>query len=320
MAIQIDAAINPGNSGGPVLQDGKVVGVAFQGYSGAVAQNVGYMIPVPVAKRFLEDIKDGSYDHYVDLAISVFPLENPAQIKALGISETGRGVFVSAVNSDGSAAGVIKPGDVMLEIDGKPIFSNGLIEVEGQQVDLNEIVERKFAGDKITIKVWRDRKELEVEVTLKRFLPYLINANVYDELPRYIMHAGLVFQPLESNLMQAHEIRDQTALYYYGYFVERELQKERPEPVIFTRILPDAINSHFRNFVSSVVDKVNGVTVKSLSHMNELLAQSKDDFVRIDFLDRDLPLVMERSRIESAQKRVMETYGIAEDTYLGQPK
>src|SRR5436190_23596577 len=42
LSIQIDAAINPGNSGGPVLQDGKVVGVAFQGYSGDVAQNVGY--------------------------------------------------------------------------------------------------------------------------------------------------------------------------------------------------------------------------------------------------------------------------------------
>ena len=57
LAIQIDAAINPGNSGGPVMQDGKVVGVAFQGYSGAVAQNVGFMIPTPVIRRFLEDVR-----------------------------------------------------------------------------------------------------------------------------------------------------------------------------------------------------------------------------------------------------------------------
>ncbi|MBL9131649.1 MAG: trypsin-like peptidase domain-containing protein, partial [Verrucomicrobiaceae bacterium] len=41
LCIQVDAAINPGNSGGPVVQDGKVVGVAFQGFSGRVAQNVG---------------------------------------------------------------------------------------------------------------------------------------------------------------------------------------------------------------------------------------------------------------------------------------
>ena len=31
LTIQVDAAINPGNSGGPVMQNGKVIGVAFQG-------------------------------------------------------------------------------------------------------------------------------------------------------------------------------------------------------------------------------------------------------------------------------------------------
>ena len=73
-AIQTDAAINPGNSGGPVLQDGKVVGVAFQGYSGEVAQNVGYMIPTPVIHHFLQDVTDGRYDRYIDLSIGTFPL------------------------------------------------------------------------------------------------------------------------------------------------------------------------------------------------------------------------------------------------------
>ena len=43
LIIQIDAAINPGNSGGPCLQDGKVVGVAFQGLR--QADNTGYIIP-----------------------------------------------------------------------------------------------------------------------------------------------------------------------------------------------------------------------------------------------------------------------------------
>ena len=51
--LQLAIPIEQGNSGGPVLQDGKVVGVAFQGYSGDVAQNVGYMIPTPVVERFL---------------------------------------------------------------------------------------------------------------------------------------------------------------------------------------------------------------------------------------------------------------------------
>src|SRR5438876_3212681 len=59
LAIQISAQINPGNSGGPVMQNAKVVGVAFQGYSGDVAQGVAYMVPTPVINRFLKDVSNG---------------------------------------------------------------------------------------------------------------------------------------------------------------------------------------------------------------------------------------------------------------------
>ncbi|MBA2622518.1 MAG: trypsin-like peptidase domain-containing protein, partial [Chthoniobacterales bacterium] len=105
LAIQISAQINPGNSGGPVMQNGKVVGVAFQGYSGDVAQNVGYMIPTPVIKHFLEDIKDGRYDRYMDLSIGTFNLLNPAHRHALGVGDDDRGVVVSTVASAGVCHG-----------------------------------------------------------------------------------------------------------------------------------------------------------------------------------------------------------------------
>src|SRR5438477_12973456 len=51
LTVQISAEINPANSGGPVMQNAKVVGVAFQGYTGDVAQGVAYMIPTPVIQR-----------------------------------------------------------------------------------------------------------------------------------------------------------------------------------------------------------------------------------------------------------------------------
>ncbi len=101
LAVQIDAAINPGNSGGPVMQDGKVVGVAFQGYSGDVAQNVGYMIPTPVIRRFLKDISNGRYDGYVDLSLTYFKLVNPAERRGLGLPDNEQGVMVSSVSSAG---------------------------------------------------------------------------------------------------------------------------------------------------------------------------------------------------------------------------
>ncbi|NJR43323.1 MAG: serine protease [Akkermansiaceae bacterium] len=103
LIIQIDAAINPGNSGGPVVQDGKVVGVAFQGLR--QADNTGYIIPTPVVRRFLKDIEDGKYDSYADLGATHFPLHNPAMRKALGLQNDGNGVIITNVIPSGSCDG-----------------------------------------------------------------------------------------------------------------------------------------------------------------------------------------------------------------------
>ena len=71
LVVQTDAAINPGNSGGPVIQDGRVVGVAFQGFPGF--DNMGFFIPVPVVRHFLANLGDGRYDGFPDSGLSTTP-------------------------------------------------------------------------------------------------------------------------------------------------------------------------------------------------------------------------------------------------------
>src|SRR5215467_12395294 len=158
LAIQISAQINPGNSGGPVMQDGKVVGVAFQGYSGDVAQGVAYMIPTPVIKRFIKDVTDGRYDGYVDLGMTYGKLQNPAQRRFLGLKDDGRGVMVWTIVQAGPCAKVLRPGDVLLSIDNHPIASDGNVELEGEHVEMPEVVERKFKRDTVKFDIWRDKQ------------------------------------------------------------------------------------------------------------------------------------------------------------------
>ncbi len=317
LAIQVDAAINPGNSGGPVMQEGKVVGVAFQGFSGRVAQNVGYMIPVPVIKRFLKDIADGRYDHYVDLAASDFPIENPAQAKALGTGSDGVGVMVGDVEPQGSVGDLLKIGDVILSIDDNPVMNNGLVRFEGELMDMNEIVERKFAGDTIKLKYMRAGKKLEATVTLKRFDPYVRLGAQYNQRPRYIVNAGLVFQPLDRNLMDAHQMRDDTVNYVFDNFLTDKLYVERPEPVVLTNVLPDEVNTWITPYAHSIVDEINGVKIKTLKDVETALAKKDKPFIEIVLLEKNRPLVLKRELAEAAHKRIMETYNILEDSYLG---
>ncbi len=316
LAIQVDAAINPGNSGGPVMQDGKVVGVAFQGFSGAVAQNVGYIIPGPVVQRFLEDVADGSYDYYADLAVGTFGLENPAMRAALGLEEDGMGVLVASVDSQGTCGGVLQRGDVLLEIDGKPIASDGFIEFSGERVNMNEIVERKFAGDKIRLKYWRDRQAQEAEVTLKRLLSYLMMANQYEKRPEFLVYAGLVFQPLDRNLMSAFNFRDDHVRYLFTNYADKELYRELPQPVLLTQILPDAINTHFEGIAGRLVSEINGVTITKMEDVAAALAKEEGEFAVIKLAGEGRPLALQRSRIPAAHERINRQYDVREDSYI----
>jgi len=318
LAIQIDAAINPGNSGGPVIQGDRVVGVAFQGFSGSVAQNVGYMIPTPVVKRFLEDVEDGEYDHYVDLAISDMAIQNPAQVKALGLPNAEQGVLVCAVDSAGSAAGKVEVGDVILAIDGNPVASNGLISLDGELVEMTEVVERKFAGDEISLLLWRDGKKMKRKLQLKRLTHYLMRGIRYDVRPRFVIHAGLVFQPLNRNLVTAHKIDNQVANYWFNFFTSDELYKLKPEPVVLTTVLPDAINTHVNGYVHSIVDEIDGRKITTLADCAAALDGAIGEFIVIKLVEQGRPVVLNRKAAKEAHQRIVQSYSIAEDRFLGE--
>lgn len=325
LTIQVDAAINPGNSGGPVLQNNQVVGVAFQGYSGSVAQNTGYMIPVPVIERFLKDVEDGSYDFYVDLATSVLNILNPAQRRALGLPNDGIGVMVSDADAAGSAGGVLKTKDVLLSIDGHPIASDGFIEIEGERVDLNEIIERKYAGDTVDLEVWRNQEREEITIELKRFIPYLIQANQYDNQPNFVLFAGLQFQPMDRSVMGSHSITNLRTRYHFNYFSQDEIYKERPQVVILTEVLPDSSNTHLQPFVQQIVDTINGKKIRLLQDVYDALhsdvaEEGHEEFHVIRLLGEGRPLVLKRDSAEEAHERIMSKYNVSIDHFIEEPE
>ena len=116
LVVQTDAAINPGNSGGPVVQDGRVVGVAFQGFPGA--DNMGFFIPVPIVRHFLANLEDGRYDGFPDSGLQTASLLSPAYRRERGLPAGRSGVVVDRVAPGGTAEGAVRAGDVLLSVAG----------------------------------------------------------------------------------------------------------------------------------------------------------------------------------------------------------
>src|SRR6266478_168564 len=316
LAIQISAQINPGNSGGPVMQSGKVMGVAFQGYSGDVAQGVAYMIPTPVINRFLKDVSNGLYDKYVDLALSYSKLQNLAQRKFLGLKDDDRGVLVNTVVEAGPSANILRTGDVLLTIDGHPIASDGNVELEGERADFQEVVERKFKGDSVKLDIWRDKQPMTVKIEfLKTAWPYLVQGHSYDVRPRYVLYGGLLFQPLNLDLMEAYRPTDLRLRHFFEYFVLEQLYLQHPDVIVLANILPDPINTYLAPYRGGIVDEINGKKIRRLDELANAFAENADHFV-IRMIGDGPPLVLDRNKVESARERIKTRYNVLKEQNL----
>jgi S1-C subfamily serine protease len=315
LAIQISAQINPGNSGGPVMQNTKVVGVAFQGYSGDVAQGVAYMVPTPVISRFLKDVSDGRYDGYVDLGLTFAKLQNPAQRRYLGLKDDGRGVLVETVVTAGPCAKLLRPGDVLLSIDNHPIASDGNVDLEGEHVEMPEVVERKFKGDQVKFDIWRDKQAVSGSVQLDTVPPYLMQSHRYDVRPRYVVYGGLLFQPLSLDLLEAYQPQDLRLRHFFDFYVIDQLYLEHPDVVVLTNILPDPINTYLSNYRGGIVDEINGKKIRTLDDLAQTFAQPADRFV-INMIGDGPPLVLDPKQVEAARERIRTRYNVVREENL----
>jgi S1-C subfamily serine protease len=315
LAIQISAQINPGNSGGPVMQNAKVVGVAFQGYSGDVAQGVAYMVPTPVINRFLKDVGDGRYDGYVDLGLTFAKLQNPAQRKYLGLKDDGRGVLVETVVAAGPCAKLLRPGDVLLSVDNHPIASDGNVDLEGEHVEMPEVVERKFKGDQVKFDIWRDKQSISGSVQLDTVPPYLMQSHRYDVRPRYVVYGGLLFQPLSLDLLEAYQPGDLRLRHFFDFYVIDQIYLEHPDVIVLTNILPDPINTYLAAYRGGIVDDVNGKKIRTLDELAKALAQPGDRIV-INMIGDGPPLVLDPKQVEEARERIKTRYNVVREENL----
>lgn len=311
LAVQIDAAINPGNSGGPVLKGDEVVGVAFQGL--LEANSTGYMIPAPVISRFLQDIKDGKYDGYVELGATFTPLENPAMRRRYGLDEKTPGCLVADVVKGGCADGVLQPGDIVQSINGLSVDRSAMIELNGVRVGLEELAERAFLGDVLKCTILRDGATREAELSPAPLPAWKVMALAHDEKPRYVHFAGLVFQPLHFNVIAAHNISPGSFMVEMDDYLRGGF-RSHTDVVVLTRVLPDEVNARFDDSGRSIVTKVNGEEVKGLAHLYSLLypenGQSRPDFTVIEFADAARPMVIDNTTLDAANERISRSYGI----------
>ena len=164
--IQTDAAINQGNSGGALVNArGELVGINSVLYSPTGSYSgYGFAIPTSIMTKVIADLKQYGAVQRAMLGISGRPLDNDGQTmdaemkkkaEELGATE---GVWVAEVVENGSASGILEVDDVIIGIEGKRVKNFA---------GLQEELAKHRPGDKVKVKILRDKKEKTVEIELK---------------------------------------------------------------------------------------------------------------------------------------------------------
>lgn len=319
LGVQTDAAINPGNSGGPVVQDDKVVGVAFQGISGL--ENAGFFIPPTVIQHFLKDIEDGTYNGFPQAGIRIMPLQNPAFRELLKLPDNNLGARVDSLLPIPSTEKILKPDDVLLQIGEFPVASDGTILFKGNRLFAALGFHLAQHGESVPLKLWRDGREIDVSLPVFVYQDDKATGNQHGTPPRYYIYGGLVFTPLSLDYMKTLG-RDWSAPQYgelnYELFYRRHESVEtvRPEPVVLAAVLADEVNANITSRSRALVDKINGVRIEKLEDVIRAFAAAEGAFDMIEFVSHRSFECLDRQEVSAANARILRTYGISNDRRL----
>src|SRR6516162_2354161 len=149
--IQTDAPINPGNSGGALINDrGELVGIntAILTHSQG-SEGIGFAVPANLARQVMDQLlKNGKV---VRAYMGILPQDMTAEMaKAFG-QKDARGVVVGDVTANSPAAeGGVRRGDILLEVDGKPVATAN---------ELRMTISMMQPGTDVRLKVLRDGSE-----------------------------------------------------------------------------------------------------------------------------------------------------------------
>jgi S1-C subfamily serine protease len=321
LRIQIDAAINPGNSGGPVVVDDKMVGLAFSRLGGA--ENIGYIIPSEEIELFLQDIADGHYDGKPAIYDDFQTLENPALRAFLKLDKSVEGMVVHRPYSS-DASYPLKEWDVVTRIGDATIDDEGMIKLgPNLRVHFNYYAQKVAKDGKIPLTIVRSGKEVHVELAALRKRE-LVVPELEGSYPSYFVYGSLVFSDATSEFTSGFSKltpnpQATNIFLLMSYAGNPLVTRSGDKPafkgerlvVVSSPFFPHKLSQGYGNPATQVVKTVNGIAIKNLTHLVEVLRDLKDDFVRFEFHNRggEAPVFV-RADMVAATDQILSDNGV----------
>jgi S1-C subfamily serine protease len=316
LRVQIDAAINPGNSGGPAVVGDKMIGLAFSRLGGGT-ENIGYIIPCEEIELFLQDVADGHYTGKPAMFEELQTLENPALRAFLKLDKSVEGMVVHRPY-EATAAYPLKEWDVLSKIGDTPVDDQGNIKVsESLRVHFAYLIQKIVKDGKVPLTVVRAGKELAISLPVSPDRPMVI-PDLKGGYPSYFVFGPLVFSTASSEYVSA--LSGNAGVMNILSFRSSPLVSRRGDKpafsgeelvIVSSPFFTHRLSKNYSNPAGNVVDTINGVHIKNLGHLVEVLRDSRDEFITIEFFGRyaEAP-VFGRKEMLAATEEILTDNGV----------
>ena len=293
LRIQVDAAINPGNSGGPAVVGDKMIGLTFSRLNGA--ENIGYIIPSEEVDLFLQDIAGGHYAGKPAMFDALQTLENPALRPFLKLAPASHGMVVHKPYKDDPAY-PLKEWDVITQIGDMPVDDQGMIKLgDDLRVRFQYLIQHVATNGTVPLTIVRAGKELKINLPVPTKYPLLI-PGLNGDYPAYFVYGPLVFSAatdeyLGGMMRTRYGASVMARFNASGNPLATRMADQPAFPgeglvVISSPFFPHKLAQGYGDPRSEVVKAVNGIPVKNLDHLVEILRDAKGESITIECYGR----------------------------------
>jgi len=304
LMIQASLQQNRGNSGGPVLKEGKVVGIAFQGMR--ISDRINYFIPIGLVRDLMPLLDDQSrIPSWIFVVQPLFP-----RLKEyFGLGPDHGGVLLDYVIPDGGPYSFgLRAKDILLEIDGNQIDNYGEVTFKPlrQKINFSEILNRKKVGDPLAIKVLRFGETRIFSGKVTPDLPRLVS-RIFSRA-NYFIFSGIGFVELTLNCI---ENLGKSGDSFRAKYADTLPDKPNEKIVIISEIFPEYGLPESSSYLKRVM-KIDGIDVLNVEMLYHIIAQYQREGKSSALLELEghelLPLDISISPVLDSE--IQQKYGI----------